>query len=151
MARAINPHRMPLDAHPQWKGDAASDHAKRERLRRRVPAADACERCGARAADGAKVERHHRDGDPGNNAPENVAHLCTMCHMTVDGRRARFAERMRQLPQSQPQPPKPCSNCGAPSKPLTLGRCERCRGYFRRHGRERPIAALNDSPGTGGQ
>ena len=27
-----------------------------------------------------RLQRHHVDGDPGNNAPENVAVLCQDCH-----------------------------------------------------------------------
>jgi hypothetical protein len=46
------------------------------------PLAEKCERC---ETDGA-VDRHHKDGDPFNNVPENIASLCRRCHMEVDGR-----------------------------------------------------------------
>lgn len=36
----------------------------------------ACVRC-----NDAKSEIHHRDGDPTNNAPENIKFLCHACHM----------------------------------------------------------------------
>jgi hypothetical protein len=32
------------------------------------------------------VERHHVDGNPHNNAPENVLRVCRRCHMHLDGR-----------------------------------------------------------------
>lgn len=31
-------------------------------------------------------ERHHKDGDPINNSPENILILCRKCHMITDGR-----------------------------------------------------------------
>lgn len=41
--------------------------------------------CGAPA-----VERHHKDGSPFNNAPENIMRVCRRCHMVVDGRLEQF-------------------------------------------------------------
>jgi len=41
----------------------------------------ACVDCGVAAR-----ERHHVDGNSFNNAPENVAFLCTSCHRKRDGR-----------------------------------------------------------------
>lgn len=35
-----------------------------------------CEKCGATKT----LDVHHRDGDPTNNAPENLAVLCRSCH-----------------------------------------------------------------------
>jgi hypothetical protein len=32
------------------------------------------------------VDHHHIDGDPHNNAPENVLRVCRRCHMRLDGR-----------------------------------------------------------------
>jgi len=40
-------------------------------------------------------------------------------------------------------PPKPCSTCSAPSKPLVHGRCKRCAEFFRRTGSERPLSIGN--------
>ena len=34
----------------------------------------------------AKGERHHVDGNPLNNVPENIAWLCRHHHMELDGR-----------------------------------------------------------------
>ena len=68
------------DQHPQWKGDTASGSSKRGRARRLFKLRD-CERCGKKATD-----RHHIDGNAGNNSPFNIAILCRHCHMQVDGR-----------------------------------------------------------------
>ena len=40
-----------------------------------------CERCGDRVA----VEVHHIDGDPGNNAMDNLLGVCHDCHVTLGG------------------------------------------------------------------
>lgn len=64
----------------QWKGDAATVHVKRERARK-LYALGPCQACGAPGRD-----RHHRDGDTGNNSPENIRILCRRCHMAEDGR-----------------------------------------------------------------
>ena len=66
---------------PSWKGDAASDSAKRRRARRLIPSLGACEDCGAPA-----TERHHADGTPGNNDRGNLRLLCRRCHMAADQR-----------------------------------------------------------------
>jgi 5-methylcytosine-specific restriction endonuclease McrA len=41
-----------------------------------------CDEC----ADAPALDHHHRDGDPTNNARENVRLLCRRCHMVEDGR-----------------------------------------------------------------
>lgn len=53
----------------------------RQWARDHLPLEPNCERCGAEA-----VDRHHRDGNPLNNDPGNVASLCRRCHMELDGR-----------------------------------------------------------------
>jgi hypothetical protein len=115
--------------HPQWKGDAALTTTKRMRAQRAYPLTD-CDECGDPATD-----RHHIDGDTGNNAPENIARLCRRCHMRVDGRLAQLAAFGRAR---KPQPSKPCSNCARPYKPLRRGRCAACAQYLRINGIERP-------------
>lgn len=65
---------------PRWVGEAAGEEAGRKRAQRLYDLGD-CERCGAAATD-----RHHRDGNTHNNAPENIERLCRSCHMKVDGR-----------------------------------------------------------------
>lgn len=71
---------------PAWKGEGARKNTKRRRAMRRYSLGD-CERCGKPA-----VDRHHRDGDPGHNEPENVAFLCRRCHLVIDGRMERRAQ-----------------------------------------------------------
>lgn len=50
-----------------------------------------CDRCGAPG-----TERHHRDDNPLNNHPDNIAIYCRRCHMIVDGRTAAAAERFHR-------------------------------------------------------
>lgn len=130
----LNPPRRPEplrdEAHPNWKGDVAQTITKRRRAVRRYKL-DKCELCGAKATD-----RHHKDGDTGNNAPSNVQFLCRRCHMIVDGRLEKFVERAKQF-GFKAQPPKPCQVCGRSCKPRTKGRCGACYAYFRAHGRDR--------------
>ena len=106
-------------ASEQFKGDAASPTTKRGRARALYPLSS-CERCGGKA-----TERHHIDGDTGNNEPSNIARLCTKCHMTVDGRIAAAAARaaLRRGIRTT----KPCIECGKQANPLRRGRCNRCR------------------------
>ena len=59
------------------------------RAQRLYPNLATCQECGGRPA----VERHHRDGNPLNNAPENLALVCRRCHMRLDGRTATEAAR----------------------------------------------------------
>ena len=68
------------DQHPQWRGDVASASSKRGRARRLYKLGN-CERCGKKATD-----RHHIDGNAGNNLSSNIAILCRRCHMEIDGR-----------------------------------------------------------------
>lgn len=64
-----------------WKGDSVSDRSGRSRALRKYKERAACEACGSQ-----KSERHHKDGNTRNNAPENIARLCRKCHMIADGR-----------------------------------------------------------------
>lgn len=61
-----------------------SKHTGHGRARKLYPTLAACQECGGRPA----VERHHKDGDPLNNAPENMMLLCRGCRMRLDGRGA---------------------------------------------------------------
>lgn len=110
-----------------WKGEAATDSSKRERARTRYPLPSKCDECPSRATD-----RHHKDGDTGNNHPSNIAFLCRRCHMKADGRLDRF----KALVPVPVQPPKPCINCKQLSKPLRKGRCSRCYDHLRAVGEE---------------
>jgi hypothetical protein len=104
----------------------------RDRARRWYRALTACERCGVAATD-----RHHKDGDPSHDAPEDIALLCRRCHMEEDGRLGRFV-RAGVPTRGTTKPPAPCSNCGVPAKPLRRGRCHRCADWWYRHATERP-------------
>lgn len=115
-----------------WKGDTASTQTKRHRAKRLYPLKD-CERCGVPATD-----RHHKDGNTGNNSPGNIARLCRRCHMVEDGRLERFKESARRNGALRKQPPKPCINCGVLAKPRRKKLCHRCADYFGRTGRKRP-------------
>lgn len=79
------------------------------------------------------MERHHRDGDTANNEAANIAFLCRRCHMEIDGRLAAFLS----LPKRQPDPPKPCSECGRLMKPLRRGLCGACNERARRAAKRR--------------
>lgn len=111
-----------------WKGDAATDEAKRKRARRRFQLI-ACETCGNQVS-----ERHHKDGNPGNNDPSNIAILCRKCHMVADGRMGRAWRYVRP-----PGTPTTCMICGGVASPKkrAKGRCHACVEYFRRTGIER--------------
>jgi DNA-directed RNA polymerase subunit RPC12/RpoP len=70
-----------------WKGDAAKVDTGNDRARRWYPNRAACEVCGSSV-----TEIHHRDGNPLNNAPGNVAYLCRRDHMIADGRLQTLAQ-----------------------------------------------------------
>lgn len=57
----------------------------RQRARRAYPGRHTCSREGCNAV----AERHHRDGDTRNNAPENIELLCNKHHKEADGRMQR--------------------------------------------------------------
>ena len=117
--------------HPLWKGDDATDEVKRKRARRWFPAGS-CSSCGA-----SNGERHHGDGNPGNNTASNIHILCRRCHMAVDGRLEAFR---RNAAHTRVVPPKLCINCGRLSKPTWHGQCHACDVYQRRRGVRRPCA-----------
>lgn len=99
--------------------------AGRARARRIYPGPlGPCVLCGKPAYD-----RHHKDDDPSNNDPANVAFLCRHCHMVVDGR----MQRLHAFPRPT-KPPQPCVVCGELRKPLRRGRCHACSEYWRRNG-----------------
>jgi hypothetical protein len=87
--------------HPRWKGDTALTQTKRDRARRRYRLGP-CEQCGAPATD-----RHHKDGNTGNNEPRNIAILCRRCHQQVDGRAEAMLERFRRV-NAERVPPTHC-------------------------------------------
>jgi hypothetical protein len=68
-------------SHPQWTGDDVSEKAGRKRALKMYPVIGPCVRCGSENS-----ERHHKDGNTANNAPDNIEALCRKCHMEEDGR-----------------------------------------------------------------
>src|SRR5574337_1441228 len=91
--------------HYAWKGDAARKESKRERCQR-LYALGPCEKCGGQGRD-----RHHRDGDTGNNNQENVMILCRPCHMEIDGRTQRLVRNAIATGPERRLPPKECFVC----------------------------------------
>lgn len=111
-------------AEARWNPDAKPT-TKRKRAVARIALSETCERCGERKP----TERHHLDGDTGNNDLANLAILCRRCHMEVDGRLEQFRQHKRPV-----QPPKPCTECGRLAKPLRRGLCHACNERKRRAG-----------------
>lgn len=70
-----------------WKGGQVALQTGRSRAERWYPTRP-CDLCGKE-----KAERHHIDGNPLNNAPENIMFLCRKHHMRLDG-------RLQKLPRS---------------------------------------------------
>ena len=66
------------DRNLHWRGDAASASAGRNRTRRtyRSMAGLPCSDCTTRQG----RDRHHHDGNPLNNRPDNILWLCRRCH-----------------------------------------------------------------------
>jgi len=110
-------------AHWNWKGDNVERPAAgRLRALRLYPHLPPCQ-CGG------KSERHHKDGNTLNNAPDNIEFKCRRCHMRDDGRLEAFIAKRRERPAPQP---KPCVECGLPSNPVRKGHCRRCYDKRRR-------------------
>ena len=116
-----------------WKGDNAGIGAKNKRARAWFKMRDQCDICGKKA-----VDRHHADGDAGNNIPSNIMFLCRKCHMEIDNRLAKLHQNRQNRQNRQTKPPVNCHNCGKPSKPLRKGLCHSCNEYYRRNGKNRP-------------
>lgn len=114
----------PLEAaQARWNPDAKPG-TKRKRARTVVSdLGQRCRRCGQVKP----LERHHIDGDTGNNRPRNIWVLCRRCHMEVDGRLEKLAA-MRM----EPKPATPCVECGKLYKPLRRGLCHACNERKRR-------------------
>ncbi len=120
--------------HPLWKGDDAGWSAKHRRAQRLFRVLGNCQRCGRKAAD-----RHHIDGNPGNNTKSNIMLLCVRCHQVIDGRHERFMEIAKSSDLKR-KPPRECVNCHTVAKHYANGLCEPCWKYLRRHGSSRPYS-----------
>ena len=115
--------------HVLWKGDAALDHSKRNRAQQKFTLGE-CVSCGNAATD-----RHHKDGDPGNNDSSNIQILCRRCHMNVDGRLDKLKKLIRR---GNPRKYTHCIVCGKEYYPTRKGKCGSCYMYFKAHGHEKP-------------
>lgn len=118
-----------------WKGDGAADKTKRQRAHRvRALEGVTCEHGFCLAA---AVDRHHVDGDTGNNAASNIRLLCRKHHMEEDGRLDLFVDLAAANSRKARKPPRPCRTCGEFTTKFSHGRCHACDEYLRRTGRER--------------
>lgn len=79
-------------AHYNWKADDIAVKSGRSRALRLYPESVPCVKCAA-----AKSERHHKDGNTRNNAPENIERLCRRCHMLSDEHREGTIARAKAL------------------------------------------------------
>jgi hypothetical protein len=77
-------------ASPQSRPEARSLASRRGNAfaRRWFELPPLCERCEAVPPH----DRHHKDANPQNNDPSNIAFLCCACHQDVDGRREMMRE-----------------------------------------------------------
>ena len=119
--------------HGSWKGDEVQDETKRKRARSWFATPPECQKCGEKK----KIERYHKDSNPGNNSIENIAFLCRRCHMDADGRLELFSKFPQLNAPLLIKDPQPCIICHVPSKPLRRGRCHACNEYYRRNGHDR--------------
>lgn len=120
--------------HPSWKGDDANTGTKRARAQRMF-ALTICERCGEADA----RDRHHRDGNTGNNCRKNIAILCRRCHMIEDGRLLKLKKLAKHNSEVRRKPPRPCRTCNRVATQFWRGECHRCNEYRRRNGKPRPL------------
>lgn len=118
--------------HYAWKGDDAATKTKRDRARVRYPVLGKCEHEGCEKW---STDRHHVDGDTGNNEPDNIRQLCRRHHMEEDGRLEGFRRTQRLNTRRQKKPPMKCIECGrsSPRKRIWYQRCHACNERARRH------------------
>jgi hypothetical protein len=68
-------------SNPMWKTGSITAATGRNRAQYRFKNLGQCQRC-----DKPAMDRHHKDGNTGNNDATNVEFLCRRCHMLEDGR-----------------------------------------------------------------
>lgn len=92
------------------QGAQRTDHTSRTHARELISRSIGCELCGCAG----QTHVHHRDGNPQNNATENLQRLCPACHRKVH------------------RPRKYCSVCG---EPVTgFGYCSKHYQRFKKWG-----------------
>lgn len=124
-------------ARPNWKGDSAGVSSKRHRAVRLYELGP-CERCGKPGSD-----RHHIDGNTGNNIRANILICCRHCHMAEDGRMGLLVKAGAAARKARALlPPRPCATCGRTTVPQRNGECHSCNEFRRRNGYGRESAPL---------
>ena len=83
------------EKHFLWKGDQAKKNSGHKRAHRKFDLTNAVCRIGVGCSK--RLERHHIDGNPLNNEPENIDILCTRHHQEIDGRRAKLIEQVKHF------------------------------------------------------
>ncbi len=78
---------------PNWKGDDATTAVKRSRAQRTYPLDGVT--CEWADCEDSAVDRHHIDGNTGNNRRSNIALVCRRHHMEWDGRLEAFRNLAR--------------------------------------------------------
>jgi hypothetical protein len=79
-----NPEAKRGTLNPQWKGALSNPQSGRKQARDFYPTAPShCQRCQKPATETKRMERHHRDEDPCNNAPDNIEWVCASCHRRI--------------------------------------------------------------------
>lgn len=84
------------------------------RQAQRMYEASQCARCGGTAT----LQRHHQDGNPLNNAPDNILILCQKCHTEEDMRTGRWGRG--------PVPQATCQICDKTFQPKRRRRSKLC-------------------------
>jgi hypothetical protein len=77
---------------PNWKGDKCELRTGNDRARRLYPHCPPCVICGA-----LNSERHHKDGNPRNNKPDNIVFLCRRHHMEMDNRLENLKQKQKEV------------------------------------------------------
>lgn len=67
--------------------------------------------------------------------------LCRRCHMKTDGRHRSWLKANVGRKGQALKPPRPCSGCGIPTKPMRKGRCNYCYKQWKYGGRKKPAVA----------
>lgn len=111
------------------------DEENRRECRRLYPEIGDCERC----MDAPATDRHHINGDTGNNHRSNVAFLCRKCHMEQDGRLERLVTQIKARKGTRLKPDIICANCGVQTRNYGHMLCHACAQYQWNNAAPRPL------------